>query len=77
MNKRFVSIGLACLLATQARPAQAQEFTPAQKGRVTPVVQAYRKARPAVVNIAAQQIVERGMGLFGGEDPFDQIFPAR
>jgi len=41
--------------------------------RVTPVVLAYRKAGPAVVNISAEKIVSAGFGLFG-RDPFADIF---
>jgi serine protease Do len=41
--------------------------------RVTPVVRAYRKARPAVVNISSQSIVTTGVF---GDDLFDQIFPS-
>jgi len=44
----------------------------AADSRVTPVVLAYRKARPAVVNISTERLVER-FGLFGIED-FEDIF---
>jgi serine protease Do len=43
--------------------------------RVTPVVKAYRMAKPAVVNISTEQIVNVGMNL-GGGDLFDRIFPS-
>ena len=43
--------------------------------RVTPVVQAYRKAAPAVVNISTTTLVQSRGGLFGG-DPFFDIFPS-
>jgi len=42
--------------------------------RVTPVVKAYQRARPAVVNISAQSVVTVGPGVFGS-DPFEDIFP--
>jgi len=42
--------------------------------RVTPVVLAYRKAGPAVVNISAEKIVSARYGMFG-RDPFADIFP--
>ena len=41
--------------------------------RITPVVLAYRKAGPAVVNISAEKIVSGRVGLFG-RDPFADIF---
>ena len=44
--------------------------------RVTPVVRAYQKARPAVVNISSQSEVLRGVSPFGGNDPFEDIFPS-
>jgi len=45
----------------------------AEVSRITPVVLAYRKAGPAVVNISAEKIVTQRFGLFGG-DPFADIF---
>ena len=44
-----------------------------ETSRVTPVVLAYRKAGPAVVNISAEKIVAQRYGLFG-RDPFADIF---
>lgn len=44
-------------------------------GRVTPVVLAYQKARPAVVSISAEKVITAQTGLFGG-DPFEDIFPS-
>jgi S1-C subfamily serine protease len=41
--------------------------------RTTPVVLAYRKAGPAVVNISSEKIVTARYGLFG-RDPFADIF---
>jgi serine protease Do len=49
---------------------------PGRVSRVTPVVRAYRKASPAVVNISAEKIVRAGMGFFGGRWLFDDIFPS-
>jgi len=43
--------------------------------RVTPVVLAYRKAAPAVVNISTTTLVQSRGGLFG-DDPFFDIFPS-
>ena len=54
-------------------PAAAQGPAPPAP-RVTPVVLAYRKARPALVNIASRETVSRSANPFG-VDPFDAIFP--
>jgi serine protease Do len=43
--------------------------------RMSPVVQAYRTARPAVVNISTTKIVSARLGLFG-DDRFNDIFPS-
>jgi len=43
--------------------------------RLTPVVRAYRKAAPAVVNISTEKLVTARWGLFG-PDPFEDIFPS-
>ena len=40
-------------------------------GRVTPVVLAYQKARPAVVSISAEKVVSART-----DDPFAGIFPS-
>ena len=53
-----------------AAPVQAEQDDP----RLTPVVLAYRKARPAVVNISAKSIARVGLKLFRG-DPFEDVFP--
>ncbi|MFW6062404.1 MAG: hypothetical protein ACOC93_06305, partial [Planctomycetota bacterium] len=42
--------------------------------RVTPVVRAYRKASPAVVNISTTQVVHTRRGLLA-DDLFDRVFP--
>ncbi len=55
-----------------AQPAGA----PGRTLRVTPVVKAYRKASPAVVNISTERPVEVGWRMFGLEDdPFEEFFP--
>jgi serine protease Do len=41
--------------------------------RITPVVLAYRRAGPAVVNISSEKIVTQRFGMFG-RDPFADIF---
>ncbi len=42
--------------------------------RVTPVVRAYRKASPAVVNISTQRLAQTGPRLFGRQDdPFEDF----
>lgn len=63
----FATLFLVC--------AFAYGEVPANDPRVTPVVTAYRKARPAVVNISTEQIVTTRVGVFGN-DPFDNIFPS-
>ncbi len=69
-TRRAATVLAALLLAA---PAWALDD---DDPRVTPVVRAYRKARPAVVNISAEQLVTPGFGFPGfGEDPFAEIFP--
>jgi len=58
-------------LLAVAGPAVAAD----SDSRVTPVVRAYRKAAPAVVNISTTALVQSRGGLFGG-DPFFDIFPS-
>jgi serine protease Do len=55
--------------------AHAAAEVPDSDPRVTPVVKAYRKARPAVVNIVTEQVVSARIGL-SGDDIFDDIFPS-
>jgi len=74
-SKRTLLLSLLCLCPLWPSLAQDAPLTDAQKSRVTPVVTAYRKARPAVVSISAQKVVQGGAGLFGG-DPLDEIFPS-
>jgi serine protease Do len=42
--------------------------------RVTPIVQAYRRCSPAVVNISTQTVVDSS-GVFGQDDPFEAWGP--
>ena len=76
--KKFFVCVAAALCVLFASPSRADEppLTDAQKSRVSAVVVAYRKARPAVVSISAQKLVSGG--LFGGElfgdQPLDDIF---
>ncbi len=60
----------SCAAALPAGPAVAQNVS-----RVTPVVLACRKARPAVVNISTEKIVTTRWGMFG-RDIFEDIFPS-
>lgn len=72
MNNRFPIVVILLLsslgMIVQAGPA-------ADDPRVTPVVLAYRKVRPAVVNISTEKLVTVRYGLFG-RDPFEDIFPS-
>ena len=65
---RILTWGCAAVL--MAGPAGTEEIS-----RVTPVVLAYRKAAPAVVNISSEKIVTTRWGMFG-RDIFDDIFPS-
>ena len=74
-------IATVLLLSAAAGNAQDATTRPADapkpdNPRVTPVVLAYRKARPAVVNISADRVVTAryGFGGFRG-DPFGEVFP--
>ena len=56
-----------------SRPA-GEAAAAAGPSRVTPVVEAYRKASPAVVNISTQRLVRTGPRMFGfGDDPFEDF----
>jgi serine protease Do len=67
--KRFaIALMLAC-------PPVALGEAATDDPRVTPVVLAYRKARPAVVNISTKKIIKARWGLFG-RDIFDEAFPS-
>ena len=64
-------LGIACAAALGAFGSAAADEAPS---RVTPVVLAYRKAAPAVVNISTTALVQARRGLFG-DDPFFDLFP--
>lgn len=70
MKQRWI-LPLALTLAAVAAVADADPNV----SRVTPVVLAYRKANPSVVNISTEKIVTRRFGSFG-RDIFDDIFPS-
>ncbi|HOD81887.1 MAG TPA: trypsin-like peptidase domain-containing protein [Phycisphaerae bacterium] len=61
---------------TQPASLVPPALSEAQKTRVNPVVTAYRKVQPAVVNISSQKLVQQTFGLFGGSDPFEDVFPS-
>lgn len=61
----IVWLAFAPVLAAQTAPVS----------RVTPVVLAYRRARPSVVNISSEKIVTTSAGPFG-RDIFQDIFPS-
>ena len=66
--------GLAAFCALAAMAVSASAAAPAtQPSRVTPVVTAYQRVRPVVVNISSEQMTAAG-GLLG-EDPLEDIFP--
>jgi len=62
---------ICTVVSTLSSPALAGE----RDLRVTPVVRAYRKAAPAVVNISTTKLVQSRGGMFGA-DPFFDIFPS-
>lgn len=68
----------AALAALSAAPGSQTSAAPApgaDVSRQTPVVLAYRRARPAVVNISTEQVVTMGLSPFG-RDIFEDIFPS-
>ncbi|MFP3937171.1 MAG: trypsin-like peptidase domain-containing protein [Phycisphaerae bacterium] len=71
MRKTILSVVLAL-----AAPAVGQTGAnvPSDDPRVTPVVRAYRRVRPAVVNISTEKVVTTRRGF--GQDPFEDIFPS-
>ena len=71
MSKLATWIVLAAAGLVLAADAIAQE-QPAS--RITPVVLAYRRAKPSVVNISSEKVVTAGIGPFGGA--FEDIFPS-
>ncbi len=72
-----LAVAAAVSWASAAAAAGEGADTPdaAKISRVTPVVRAYRRARPAVVNISTEKIVTTRFGMFG-RDIFDDIFPS-
>jgi serine protease Do len=64
---------LLVLAATCLFASRALAEVPDDDPRVTPVVRAYRKARPAVVNISAEKTVS--VSPFGN-DPLEDVFPS-
>ena len=71
----FVGWALLAGLAPGAGAAQPAGAAEPNVSRVTPVVLAYRKANPSVVNISTEKIVTRRFGGFG-RDIFEDIFPS-
>ncbi|MFW6133755.1 MAG: trypsin-like peptidase domain-containing protein [Planctomycetota bacterium] len=63
----------AAAAATLA-PLAPAGAAPDENPRITPVVRAYRRVRPAVVNITAEKIVTTRFGI--GGDPFSKVFPS-
>jgi len=59
-----------------AAPAAGPATRPARSLRVTPVVEAYRRASPAVVNISTVRPVQMNWRMFGlTDDPFEEFLP--
>ena len=63
----------ACVILLMFAAAIAGE-SGADDSRVTPIVLAYRKTRPAVVNISTRRLVQIRSGFFG-RDIFEELFP--
>ncbi len=75
MHWRLLGV-LMTAMALPAAAAPGPATRPARNPRVTPVVEAYRQASPAVVNISTVTPVQMGWRLFGGEDdPFEEFLP--
>ena len=69
---RRAGLAIFCTLAAMA--VSASTAAPdTQPSRATPVVTAYQRVRPVVVNISSEQMTAAG-GLLG-EDPLEDIFP--
>ncbi len=67
-----VVLAWASALQAESRPADSGKTL-----RVTPVVRAYRKASPAVVNISTQRLIAMGPRLLGlRDDPFKDFGPS-
>jgi len=68
----LLTVATSSLLAAGAPPAKRRP----RASRITPVVEAYRRAAPAVVNISTITPVETGLRMFGGgDDPFREFMP--
>ncbi len=72
MNRLVPWIVIAAVVVGFAPIAWAKD---APVSRVTPVVLAYRRAKPSVVNISSEKIVTTRTGSFG-RGIFDDIFPS-
>jgi len=77
MNIRQLSWLAATFVLVCARPVPAEDLPP-DDPRLTPVVRAYQRVRPAVVNISADKIVSLRYGWFDDglfSDIFGEMFP--
>ncbi|MFP4106045.1 MAG: trypsin-like peptidase domain-containing protein [Phycisphaerae bacterium] len=72
MNRKQVLSVIALVVPMLTGSARAE--IPDSDPRVTPVVRAYRKAKPAVVNISTEKVVATRGPM--GDDPFDAVFPS-
>ena len=74
MGMRVAILAMLVVGTLWAAAAAGPATGPGQGLRVTPVVEAYRKAGPAVVNISTERLVASGRRLFGdGDDPFEEF----
>ena len=77
MRRLWLSVALTAVLVG-AGSGRAQTSRPVNPLRMTPVVVAYRKAAPAVVNISTERLVQMRWGPPGFLDgPFEEFFPRR
>ncbi len=72
MNPKWMTLPVVAVLA--AVPIVLGDL-PDDDPRITPEVRAYRKTRPAVVNISTKRVVQARWGV-GGSNRFDEIFPS-
>jgi len=70
ISGRSVSFALLLLMVYPAEAATVADQDP----RVSPVVLAYRSAKPAIVNISTTRLVRVRYGLFRSQ-PFEDMFP--
>ena len=70
MRSEYFREALMVMISLAASAWAEQPLTSAQAARRTPIVEAFQKARDAVVNIAATQVVERAVRF----SPFDELF---